>query len=189
MLEEKSVFDLEEQNTHLVSRMVVALERISEAFRVLLWQEGMREKLSPIQIQLLIFIATHSTGHCTVSCLAREFNLTKATISDAVKALEKKELIGKMPSSTDSRSYYIRLTPQAGPLVERLQMFANAFKGPIAHLDTQQQSDLWQSLLTLLRSLQQSGIISQQRMCFSCAYYRQENGGHFCGLLKIPHKK
>ncbi len=90
---EKSLFDVNEQNTNLESKIVVALERISEAFRVLLWQQSKEFGVSPIQIQLLIFIDLHQQDYCKVSYLAQEFNLTKATISDAVKSLEQKQLI------------------------------------------------------------------------------------------------
>jgi hypothetical protein len=55
-----SSFNLNEQNQKIESRIVVALERISEAFRVLLWNESKENSLSPIQIQILIFIYFHS---------------------------------------------------------------------------------------------------------------------------------
>ena len=80
-----SSFNLNEQNQKIESRIVVALERISEAFRVLLWNESKENSLSPIQIQILIFIYFHSLAKCKVGYLADEFNMTKATISDSVK--------------------------------------------------------------------------------------------------------
>ena len=55
----KSSFHLTEQNQKIESRIVVALERISESFRVLLWNESKENSLSPIQIQILIFIYFH----------------------------------------------------------------------------------------------------------------------------------
>ena len=90
-----SSFHLTEQNQKIESRIVVALERISESFRVLLWNESKENSLSPIQIQLLIFIQFHAQEKCKVGYLADEFNMTKATISDAIKSLEQKELITK----------------------------------------------------------------------------------------------
>jgi hypothetical protein len=54
----KSSFDLEHQNSKIESKIVASLERISEAFRVLLWNESKENSLSPIQIQILIFIAS-----------------------------------------------------------------------------------------------------------------------------------
>lgn len=61
-----SSFNLSEQNQKVESLIVVALERISEAFRVLLWNESKENSLSPIQIQILIFVNFHSLEKCKV---------------------------------------------------------------------------------------------------------------------------
>ena len=57
---DQSPFDPDEQNINLADKIVVALERISEAFRVLLWEESTKHGLSPIQVQILLFVKTHS---------------------------------------------------------------------------------------------------------------------------------
>ena len=105
-----SSFNLNEQNQKIESRIVVALERISEAFRVLLWNESKENSLSPIQIQILIFIYFHSLEKCKVGYLADEFNMTKATISDSVKILLSKELVTKETDPIDTRSFSLSLT-------------------------------------------------------------------------------
>jgi hypothetical protein len=51
----KSPFDLKHQNENTDSRIIAAMERISQAYRVLLWNESKELSLSPIQIQILIF--------------------------------------------------------------------------------------------------------------------------------------
>ena len=100
----KSSFDLNRQNKNTESKIVVALERISEAFRVLLWNESKENSLSPIQIQILIFIHFHTSEKCKVGYLADEFNMTKATISDSVRVLLAKELVIKETDPIDTRS-------------------------------------------------------------------------------------
>lgn len=89
----KPSFDIGNQS--IESRIVVALERVSEAFRVLLWNESKENSLSPIQIQILIFIHFHSLEKCKVGYLANEFNMTKATISDSVRVLLSKAFVTK----------------------------------------------------------------------------------------------
>ena len=79
----------------LNQKIVNSLERISQAFRVLLWNESKEYGLSPIQIQILIFLFTHSPEKRKISYLAREFDMTKATISDSVKVLFQKSLVTK----------------------------------------------------------------------------------------------
>ena len=106
----KSDFNLEQQNHHIESKIIASLERIAQAFRILLWQESVTYALTPIQIQLLIFIHYHQIEKCKVSYLANEFNLSKATISDTIKLLEQKQFIQKIFDQNDSRSYTIKLT-------------------------------------------------------------------------------
>ena len=43
----KSVYNLEHQNSHLPSKITVALEKISEAFRIMLWEEAKKYKTEP----------------------------------------------------------------------------------------------------------------------------------------------
>jgi DNA-binding MarR family transcriptional regulator len=95
---EQSVFNLDVQNTNVEFRIVAALERLSEAFRVLLWNEAKILNISPIQIQILVFLKFHALEKCKVSYLAQEFNMTKATISDAVKVMLQKGLIDNAPN-------------------------------------------------------------------------------------------
>ncbi|WP_258932072.1 MarR family winged helix-turn-helix transcriptional regulator [Flavobacterium oreochromis] len=107
-----SVFNLNDQNQKIESRIIVALERISQAFRVLLWKESKENSLSPIQIQILIFICFHSKEKCKITYLAEEFNMTKSTISDSVKILITKGLIEKKSNLVDTRSFWLVLTEE-----------------------------------------------------------------------------
>jgi DNA-binding MarR family transcriptional regulator len=87
-----SAFDPKNQELNIESKIVVALERISEAFKVSLWNENKKYGLSPIQLQILTFLLFHSQELRTISHLAIEFNSTKASISDSVKTLETKKI-------------------------------------------------------------------------------------------------
>ena len=124
---EKSVFDLEFQQKSITSKIVVGLERVSEVFKVLLWEHAKVIGLSPIQIQILIFIAYHKSELCNVSHLAKEFNVTKPTISDAVRVLDKKKYIIKDYSLSDNRSYSILLSALGKDIVSETENFVVDF--------------------------------------------------------------
>ena len=111
-----SVFNINHQNANIDNKIVAGLERISQVFRILLWEKAKRHKLSPIQIQLLIFIHNHSPKNATISYLAEEFNFSKATISDSIKILEQKQLISKITDNKDARSYQIQLIASSSRL-------------------------------------------------------------------------
>ncbi len=68
-----SVFNPEEQHLRVDSKVVAALERLNQAFRVLLWEQAQKHGLSPIQIQILVFLLHHDTSLGRVGNLAREF--------------------------------------------------------------------------------------------------------------------
>lgn len=180
----KSLFDLNQQNKKIESKIVVALERISEAFRVLLWNESKENALSPIQIQILIFLLFHSQEKCKVSYLAQEFNMTKATISDSVKLLLQKGLIEKFDDPIDTRSYIIGLTIEGKQIADKSANFAFAIEKPLSSLTEEQKEIMLSALLKLIHELNRAGIITIQRMCFTCANYRLEGGEHYCKLLE-----
>lgn len=179
-----SPFDLNRQNKKIESRIVVALERISEAFRVLLWSESKENALSPIQIQILIFLLFHSKEKCKVSYLAQEFNMTKATVSDSVKLLLKKGLIQKLDDPIDTRSFIIGLTNEGKQTAEKSANFAFAIEKPLSSLTDEQKEMILSGLLKLIYELNQAGIITIQRMCFTCIHYQQNQNKHYCKLLQ-----
>ncbi|MEO9477412.1 MAG: MarR family winged helix-turn-helix transcriptional regulator [Cyclobacteriaceae bacterium] len=179
-----SVFDPLHQLSSVESKIIVSLERISEAFKVLLWEDSKTHALTPIQVQILIFCLFQNAHKRKGKQLASELNVTKATVSDAVKALEKKGLISKTIETDDARSYIIDLTPEGKKIAQKVSLFANPLHSPIEGLSEEKKGILLRSLLDLISNLQNAGIISINRMCLSCQYYEQTDEGHFCKLLQ-----
>ena len=179
-----SSFNLSGQNQKIESRIVVALERISEAFRVLLWNESKENSLSPIQIQILIFLHFHALEKCKVSYLADEFNMTKATISDSVRVLLGKDLVAKETDPSDTRSFTLSLTADGKKIAKKTSFFASSIERPIEKLTEEQKRVMLNGLLNLIHDLNKSGVITIQRMCFTCSNYQLANGTHYCNLLK-----
>lgn len=181
---EQSSFSLKKQNQHIESQIVVALERISESFRVLLWNESKENSLSPIQIQILIFLLFHSENRCKVSYLADEFNMTKATISDSVKVLLSKEMVIKEKDPGDTRSFVLILTTTGKKVAEKASLFASSIEKPIERLSQEQKIQMLSGLQQLIYDLNKSGIITIQRMCQTCSFYRTDRNSHYCDFLK-----
>lgn len=181
---DKSVFNQAAQNENITSKIVVGLERISEAFKVLLWEHAKVLGLSPIQIQLLIFVAYHSEHLCNVSHLAKEFNLTKPTVSDAIRVLVKKELLQKIPSATDRRAYSVALTSNGEKAVQETKHFTNPITKGVNQLTVTEQTNLFATISKLIFDLNRNGILSVQRTCFGCSFYQKKGNHHYCQLIK-----
>jgi len=180
-----SAFNPQEQEKHTASKIVAGLERISEVFKVLIWEQAKSVGLSPIQIQILIFVTYHKPDLCNVSHLAREFNVTRPTVSDAVRVLVNKKLIVKEHSSEDRRSYTIFLSGAAKEIVAKTGHFSFPLKKQIEQFDDSELEDLWGTLSKLIYQLNRSGILTVQRTCYGCIYYDSSHeGADHCRLLK-----
>ncbi|WP_299436346.1 MarR family winged helix-turn-helix transcriptional regulator [uncultured Maribacter sp.] len=180
----ESTFNPAQQEKDISSKIVAGMERVSEVFKVLLWEKAKLVGLSPIQIQILIFIAFHKRELCNVSHLAKEFNVTKPTVSDAIKVLDKKGMIIKDYSSSDSRSYSITLSELGTDVVSQTYDFSNPLKKQIDGFSQSELESLFGTLSQLIYKLNRNGIISVQRTCYGCKFYEKNNENDYCNLLQ-----
>ncbi|MFS4455466.1 MarR family winged helix-turn-helix transcriptional regulator [Maribacter sp. 2304DJ31-5] len=180
----ESTFDPTQQQKDVSSKIVAGLERVSEVFKILLWEKAKLVGLSPIQIQILIFIAYHKRNLCNVSHLAKEFNVTKPTVSDAVRILDKKNLIIKKFSSSDNRSYSIALSDLGNEIVFQTNDFSNPLKKQINSFSQSELNSLFDTLSQLIYKLNYNGILSVQRTCYGCKFYKKNGNVDYCNLLQ-----
>ncbi|MBX2817539.1 MAG: MarR family winged helix-turn-helix transcriptional regulator [Saprospiraceae bacterium] len=177
--------DQQPNSLDLESKIFNGIERLSEALKSLLWDKAKIHGISPIQIQILLFVDSHSTHLSNVSHLAKEFNVTKATISDAVRVLVTKDLLQRDYSPTDSRRYDLLITKKGSGLVKELSLFATPFMEELSHFSRKELTGFFETLSKLIYRLNQRNVIQVQRSCFNCRYYvgNRENK-HHCNLLQ-----
>lgn len=165
-----SPFAPQHQVTDLESRIVVLLERIAEVFKAALWEEGKHHQLSPLQIQVLVFLCYHASPQRTVSYLAQEFNVSKPTISEVVRILEQKKLLERQFSELDGRSHTLTLTSSGHTVVKQAQHFATPILKQVNAATSIDKPALYHSLLVLLQAFQKNGLIGEVRMCLNCPH-------------------
>lgn len=168
----------------LNEKIFASLERIAVATRSALQGAVHDHKLSPLQANILLHVHDHDVT--TVSMLADAMKLSRPTVSDAVKSLLGKDLIKKQPIS-DSRSYQIVLSAEGQKTVLLVQQYAQPFFTSIDSLDSKQKTDLWEALIHLIYTMERQGLISHQRMCFTCQHYAKDHLGyqHYCKLMDV----
>jgi DNA-binding MarR family transcriptional regulator len=176
-------FDLDWQQKHLDGKIVVALERIAEAFRVLLWESAKSTGLSPIQIQILIFCGNHQAPYRTISYLASEFNMTKATISDSVRVLEEKLLLRRDKDQQDGRSYILSVTATGQSKIQETLNFSDKILKTVSGLSPLEKTNTFTSLIGIIYRLQKDGVLQVQRMCPNCRFYERRLSGPHCSQL------
>ncbi len=164
------------------TKIAVGIERLSTVFRAALWEETKQYGLSPLQAQILLFIASHAPMQSSVSILAKEFAVTKATISDAVRVLLEKAMLKKQ-SGDDARSFALQLTASGKKQVQKLSALTAYFDEALSSIPANERKKIWEGLLLLMGHLQKTGAIPL-RMCFSCQHYGNHKGTPYCHLLK-----
>ena len=186
-----SVFDPSAQHDDVDARIVATLERLSQVFRVRLREEAREHNLSPIQAQFLIYLLHHDVELRRVSQLAREFDLTQATVSDAVASLESKGSIQREQWPEDRRVVTLRLTKDGEKLATTLSRWADPVREHLEQFPPGERETVMRFLMELTRSLQRSGHITVARMCVTCKFFRRDirpdkASPHHCGLLDVP---
>ncbi|RVU91990.1 MarR family transcriptional regulator [Flavobacterium columnare] len=179
----KSIFDLNNQNLGVDGKIMAALDKLASIQRYLIWEQSKKKGLSPIQIQLLIFLKHHRSEQATVSYLAKEFHVTKPTISDAVKILFQKKLVVKKENATDARSYALKITEEGEIIVQETESFTRPLQNILRLEEPNKKEQVWELLSNLLFQLKKIDIISVNRMCFSCQFYTKKEEGHYCNLM------
>lgn len=165
-------------------KIIVAFERISQAIRTMAWNSGKQQQLNPIQSQLLIFLLRHPNTNNSITSLAREFGVSKASLSETVSTLEKRDLVDKIVTGSDLRNFSIRLMPEGIQAAAEAAQYTNTLTVALGNLPASGKEMLFDALGSLIFELHKSGVVSVQRMCLSCNYHEMRNDGHFCRLLE-----
>ncbi len=153
----------------LESKIIFIFDRITQLFKNILWEISYETNLSPLQLQILFYLNDRKEELRKISSIADEFGLTKATVSDAVRVLLEKEFVRKVPMKSDKRVKIIHLTEKGLKLVEwgMSKRDKLALLG-LTGLKGEDKEQLFLSLMKIVSSYQEAGILKGMRMCPSC---------------------
>jgi len=73
---------------------------------------------------------------------------------------------------------------QGKQIAEKSANFTLNIEQPLSSLPEDQKKDILAGLLKVIYQLNKAGVITIQRMCFTCSYYQNEDNEHFCKLLQ-----
>ncbi|WP_259181313.1 MarR family winged helix-turn-helix transcriptional regulator [Sphingobacterium sp. BIGb0165] len=170
--------------TAIDRKIASALEKVSQVIRTLAWKKATEQSFNPIQLQILIFLLQHPEQQVSVSLLSGTFNISKASISDTIKLLERKMLIEKVYDPSDSRKFTIQLLAKGRTSALEAALFDRALLSGIGEMAATDKENLFSSLSQLLHKLYCVNVISHQRMCQTCQHYRKKENLHYCNLLQ-----
>jgi|GEM_PF-918679 len=105
----KSVFDSTSGNMDMTSSIVRSFVELGQLLRALLSAQAEEHGLSPLQLQIIIHLFDNKEG-ARQSDLAVIFQLSKPTISVALRSLLQKKLVRKNQQEEDRRMFLLELT-------------------------------------------------------------------------------
>lgn len=173
-------------------KITMALYRVAQAMDFLFRERGRRERLYPTQIQSLFFLRYARPGVRTVGGLAGRLGVTYATSSDVARALERKGLVVRAPSSEDRRVITLRLTEFGEEKTKALEDLLDEVEVAVESLSAEEQEALLRATQTIVRRLQNAGYVRVYEMCWNCQFFQREahpndpRGPHHCAFVDAP---
>jgi DNA-binding MarR family transcriptional regulator len=155
------------------NNIVDLFEKISRITRFLMWETAKNEKMSPVQMQFLLFIQNNPPEYNKVNILAKEFDLTLATVSDAISSLKRKKYLTKVREENDRRSYILKLTGEGENVVKRVSDWSKLLKNEVGKFKRKDKVQTKLFLMDLVKSLYNEGVIGVARMCSTCSHFER----------------
>ncbi|MFC1888056.1 MarR family winged helix-turn-helix transcriptional regulator, partial [Candidatus Cloacimonadota bacterium] len=143
---------------------------------IILWDISKEISLSPIQIQFIYYINGKKHRASTVSEIASEFDLKKATVTESINNLVKKGVIVKLRSDQDKRVFFLNLTDKSESILASINKRKSMFISNISELDKDIKVKTYSSLTKLLEKFFQDQLIQKAVMCPTCLNYKELDG-------------
>lgn len=181
-----SIFAPDAQHNNTRFKIIAGLDRIAQALRAQMWACGKAYGLTPIQLQCLVFIRHHDAAKRRTSHLAREFDVTPATISQAIRTLLQKGYLTRQKLDSDARVQILNLSAAGEKLCEEIDSWANALLPHLDGLSAEQAPVVLRFLMDFIASLHSAGAISVARQCTTCRFFKAtpDTGTFYCKLLE-----
>ncbi|MEU3465407.1 MarR family winged helix-turn-helix transcriptional regulator [Streptomyces sp. NPDC006733] len=169
-------------------RLASALERAGHALRTLIWTQATAHGLSPIQVQLLLRLGVEPPERRRVGTLAAEFDLSAATVSEALATLRRKGLVDRQPVPGDKRGHVMAPTEAGLTAAAALSRWPDPVTTHLAALSTEDKGQTLRLILDLVGHLADTGVLSVARTCTTCRFFHQDEHEdrrrpHHCALL------
>jgi DNA-binding MarR family transcriptional regulator len=152
-------------------RIHEGLQRVAAALRTDDWVSARAAGVNPTQFAIMAVLEGRPNG-MSVRDVALQLGVSQPSATDSISALERKGLLFKTTAPDDRRSTRVILTEHGQTSLATAHATRSVAEQASKALHPRQQQDLLVSLITMIRHLQETGVIPIQRMCVNCRYFR-----------------
>lgn len=167
----------------LAAKVAAALDRLARARRIHRQAIATDHGLTPLQVELLVAIADGPPPAPLVGLLATELGVAQPTVTDSLRALERKGLVARHRDATDARRAPARLTATGRAVVREVARGDADLADAIEALPVATQTGTLETLLGLIAHLVDTGAITVARTCLTCRHHEHDGVTHRCTLL------
>ena len=160
-------------------RLHLLAERLTSLLRSSQRQVAAAHGLKLVQLEALIYLSLANRYSNTLIALTEYFGITKGTISQTLKALERHKLVVKATDPDDGRVQRCSLTDAGKAIV------ASAFPAQ-CFAPVESKTALADALEAQLRALQRVNGAKTFGQCNTCRLFEPRARGGRCGLTKEP---
>lgn len=157
-----------------VSDLHLLLERISSLFRSELRAAASKHDLKLVQLEALVYLSVANRYSDTAGALTEYLGVTKGTVSQTLRVLERRGLVSKSTDPGDGRVVHCSLTSRGKTIVR------DGY--PVVSFDDEDERSATRAARELLRVLQAGRGYQTFGQCSSCVHLQEEGKLLRCGL-------
>ena len=183
--------DFDDITEPLEARVATGFEKVSTALRSQAWRGAGQDGLTPTQGRVLALLRDEETG-VRLATLAEALAVSGPTASDVLSTLVAKGLVQRGTDPADRRAAAFRLTDTGREVAQRSASWPDFLVEAVNTLAPGEKAQVYGALIKIIRSIQDAGAVSVQRMCVSCRFFqpnvRPDDPArpHVCGLVGAP---
>ncbi|TDF38406.1 MarR family transcriptional regulator [Alteromonadaceae bacterium M269] len=159
------------------------IERIGNLLKAESRAKGAELGLQAVQQDTLYYLSICNRYSDHLLALTKFLGLTKGTVAQTVKIVEKKGLVTKEKDAVDKRMSHLILTEEGRQHIENSAPPDN-FISTIGSLSEKQKGEFLSQLRTCLMTYQNFNQVNGFGVCQSCTYNMTTEDGFQCGLTK-----
>ncbi|GCE02531.1 MarR family winged helix-turn-helix transcriptional regulator [Embleya hyalina] len=171
--------------------LLLGLTRLGQAVRLTAWHNGGPAKLSPLQADILLYLAADARSRRQGE-IVKALASTPPTVSDAMRALTTKGLVDRRRDPVDTRAVTLTLTDAGRAEADRLSVIPAPLREALDALPDADVAAMLRGTTAMIKVLQEHDAIPVSRTCVTCRFFRPDahprdpDRPHHCAFVDAP---
>ncbi|HYG05849.1 MAG TPA: MarR family transcriptional regulator [Stenotrophomonas sp.] len=175
---------------HHVAQAAAGLEQLAALVRAQSWRRDGTPPLPPTQGAVLKSLLAAPSG-MRATQLAERLSVSAASLSDSLKALERKGWLQREPDPLDRRASRLRLSATGHALAQQLSQPDRGMAALMGELDESDLAALLRASQLMVRQAQRQGLATGLRTCLGCRFFQpfasaDARRPHLCDFTRQP---